>query len=62
MSDSSGKELIDLLLTEGANYNKYWITEGLSDFGNKTQYLEGFYAALKIVKEYFEGNTNETTC
>lgn len=59
MSDSTSKELVNLLLSEGANYNKYWITEGLTDFGNKTQYLEGFYAALKIVKEYFEEKTND---
>lgn len=59
MSNNSGKELINLLLSEGANYNKYWITEELTDFGNKTQYLAGFYAALRIVKEYFKEKTND---
>ena len=59
MSDSTSKELVNLLLSEGANYNKYWITEGLTDFGNKTQYLEGFYAALKIVKNILRGKASE---
>lgn len=54
MSNSSGKELINLLVTEASNYDKYWITKGLSDFDNKSKYLNGFYAALKIVREYFE--------
>lgn len=59
MLDNSGKELINLLLSESANYSKYWITKGLGDFGNKTQYLAGFDAALKIVKEYFKEKTND---
>lgn len=60
MSNSSGKELINLLVTEASNYDKYWITKGLSDFDNKNKYLNGFYAALKIVREYFEEKENET--
>lgn len=60
MSNSSGKELIDLLVMEASNYDKYWITKGLSDFDNKSKYLNGFYAALKVVEEYFEEKENET--
>lgn len=60
MSDSTGKELIDLLVMEASNYNKYWITKGIGDFDNKSTFLAGFYAALKVVKEYFEEKENET--
>lgn len=60
MSNSSDKELINLLVTEASNYDKYWITKGLGDFENKSKYLEGFYAALKVVMEYFKGKENET--
>lgn len=60
MSNSSGKELIDLLLMEISNYKQYWVTNGIGDFENKSNYLEGFYAALKVVKEYFEERENET--
>lgn len=38
MMNDNGKELIDLLLMEVSNYNKYWITEGIGDFDHKSKF------------------------
>lgn len=53
MTDT-GKQLIDLLTQEGKKYGKYWIAKDGYNADRKAWYLDGFLAALKVVREYFD--------